>query len=567
MKLVVQRLGGLVVSVSLGALVAAGCSGAASKGSGDGGGPGGETPVAPPGACSLPTGSLPPRRIIRLSPLQYSNALKANFNHTFEASALPPDPLAGGGFAVFDTNFAEKQVTPEHFNVFRGAADAVAAATIKSLEANNGCVLNKPDDACVATFVADYGQRAFRRPLDDDEAGRYRTFFKTAEGKWGAKAAARMIVEAMLQSPRHLYRTELGGGDGEKVALTQYELANQLSFMLADQAPDSELLQAAKDGKLRDADEVKKHAQRLMSGGPARARMVSLFTQMYGVSEGLAANLAKDTAVYPDFSPTLRDAMTKETGTFIDAVLNEGGSLKTLYTADHSYLNKALATHYGASTSGLGNDFKKVSLPAGRRGLWGHASVLAVHSHKDGTSPALRGITLFTKLFCRPIPAAPPGAVDLANGKIFAPDKNFTQREHFEFAKQKAPECTSCHGHFVPLGLGLEQFDGVGKQRTTEFGKTLDTKVNLTGYGDDVDGGYEDTLQLIDKVVQSDIGTRCFATQAFSFAFGQDVDSDTLDSCEIKRLADGLKASDFSVADVMLNLTQIDSFYNRRQGS
>jgi hypothetical protein len=305
----------------------------------------------------------------------------------------------------------------------------------------------------------------------------------------------------------------------------------------------------------------------LLSRDEGKAKVVSLFTQLYGVSLDQAARLSKDTTVFPAFTPALRDAMITETSTFVQNVLNEGASLKTLYTADFSYLNKDLATHYGANTAGLAGDFKKVSLPAGRRGLWGQGSVLAKHSHTDGSSPALRGITLFSKMLCEPIPSPPPGAVDLANGKIYAPNKDFTQREHFEFARQKAPECTSCHGQFVPFGLGLEQFDGIGKQRTSEFGKTLDTKVSISGYGDDVDGNYADTVQLVEKLVQSDRGLRCFATQASSFAFGQDVNSDNLESCEVKQLAKTLKSNDFSVTEMILNLTQVDSFYNRRQGS
>ncbi|MDX2020862.1 MAG: DUF1592 domain-containing protein [Deltaproteobacteria bacterium] len=565
MKLVVHRL------LCAFWICVAGCSGGGSAGddnednAGGSDGAGGAPP--PAGACDLPRELLPQRRVIRLSPQQYANALKANFGFKMDVSRLPPDAPSGDGFAVFDSNFADKQITPEHFTVFRETAEAVASDTARTLQGSMACLFNKPDDGCVAAFLSDVGQRAFRRPPSEQELARYQSFFRSVETKWDSPAAVRLVLEAMLQSPAHLYRTELGGGDADKVALTQYELANELSFMLADAPPDEALLAAAKAGKLKDADEVKQHAERLLATDTSRARLASMFGQMYGVTPSSAETLGKDATAYPGFTPALRAAMMKETQTFVQAVLQDDASLKTIFGADFSYLNNALAAHYGANTAGLGDEFKKVSLPEGRRGLLGHASVLSVNAHKDGSSPAIRGIAIYTKLLCQPIPAAPPGAVDLANGKIYAPDKNFTQREHYEFAKQKAPECIGCHGQFVPLGLGLEQFDGVGAQRSSEFGKPLNTKVQLEGYGDDVDGTYDSTLPLIDKLVQSDHGARCFATQAASFAYGQDVSSDTMDSCETKRLASTLKDKNFSVTQLMLDLTQVESFYNRRQGS
>ena len=112
-------------------------------------------------------------------------------------------------------------------------------------------------------------------------------------------------------------------------------------------------------------------------------------------------------------------------------------------------------------------------LPEQRRGLLGQGAVLAGLSDDTHTSPTHRGLFILEKLLCRTVPDPPAGAADQADGKITGPDPMATQREHFEFSRTKAPECAGCHGLFMPLGLGLERFDPIGRYRETEHVKTF----------------------------------------------------------------------------------------------
>jgi uncharacterized protein DUF1592 len=62
-------------------------------------------------------------------------------------------------------------------------------------------------------------------------------------------------LSAILTEPPTIYRTEFGSGAKDGVtSLTAYEVASELSFMLADTIPDDALLAAAKakleDGKI-----------------------------------------------------------------------------------------------------------------------------------------------------------------------------------------------------------------------------------------------------------------------------------------------------------------------------
>jgi hypothetical protein len=574
-----RRSSCLPLVVLLAAPVFTGCSGAASsegddESNGDGtdgtsneGGSGGtNTPSPPPGACKVEDDALPEVRVWRLSPGQYANTLKDSFGYDLTGDKLPPDPAFGEGFAVFDTNHAGKQVTEQHFDVYRETAGAIASKLLPQVEQQHGCVVATADDACIESFVDDYGARAFRRPVEDEERGRYVDFFKASAGKWDAKAATRLVLEAMLQSPRHLYRTELGpdeAGDGERVALTQFEMASQLSYMLANSSPDQELMAAAAEGKLRDPRVVREHAERLVDSLAARGRVVDFFTQMLGVGGLIEGTVAKDPTAFPEFTSDVRNAMAKETQTFVEKVLfEEGGSLETLFNAKHSYVNKALAGIYKVSAAS--DAFQRVDLPTNRKGLFGHASVLASTSHSSSTSPASRGIRIMNKLLCRPIPSPPPGAADEAAGKVFSNEPNLTQLEHWKFAQENAKECATCHGQFVPLGLGLEHFDTIGRHRTQEFGKTIETQVTLKGYGD-ADGMFADTLDLISSVAANQAGQTCFVMQLGTYAFGHDLDSDQ--KCEVDNLTRRFRDEGLDVKKLLIELTQVDSFYNRKSGS
>lgn len=532
---------------------------AGSAGKGSGGGNGEMTP----NACRTPNAQLPPARLGRLTQRQYARTLAVSFGIQIDASRVPADAPSGDGFAVFDSMLADKQVSEQHFTAYAEVAGEAAKSLLPKLEADFPCIASAPDAACGESVVLAWGARAFRRPLNDEEKRRWTAFYTDARGRWDGRVAARMVLEALLQSPNHVYRSELGEGADGRVALTGFEVANELSYMLTDGPPDAELQAAARDGKLASRSEVLRQARRLVGDEALHLKVTEFFGQMLGVTPMLAGNLGKDQTAFPEFSPALRDAMLAETAAFIDKVFAEDGSVRTLYGAKHSYLDKTMAQHYGVADPGASR--AKISLPSGRRGLLGQASVLSAASHADATSPSMRGMLIFTKLLCRQRPVAPPGAFDSPVGKVISPEPRLTQREHWAYAQKTAPQCTACHATFVPMGLGLEQFDSIGRHRTMEYGKPLDTTVTLSGYGEGADGSYPDTLALGEAIIASPFGQRCMATQLRSYALGvAPPDDDNEDACEIGELATRFAKSGLRIVDLLVELTATDSFYERQ---
>ncbi len=86
-------------------------------------------------------------------------------------------------------------------------------------------------------------------------------------------------------------------------------------------------------------------------------------------------------------------------------------------------------------------------------------------SYADRTSPVLRGAWVLDKLLGTP-PAPPPPNVE-TNLSQPKGEKPKTVRERLEVHRDN-PTCKQCHGVIDPTGLALENFDAIGRWRTTD---------------------------------------------------------------------------------------------------
>ena len=134
---------------------------------------------------------------------------------------------------------------------------------------------NAPDRSKrLREFCVRFAQRAFRRPLTDEQRATYiDRQFEAADGE----AAIKRVVLLVLKSPRFLYREVAPEKTDEN-----YDIASRLSFGLWDSSPDKGLLQAAKEGKLTSAEEVSRQATRMV--GDLRASEITGF--LFAVAEG-----------------------------------------------------------------------------------------------------------------------------------------------------------------------------------------------------------------------------------------------------------------------------------------
>jgi len=544
-----------------------------------GGSPDGQSPVdeegpAPPlnngptadKACGADEGLIP-ARALRLTARQYQRTLAETFALSMGADELPPDGFTNDGLVSFDTYSPGLGVSDAHALTFRKVATAVGDKLLPEVKQKHSCVIgSNPGSDCAGDFIRDYGARAFRRDLNDDELNRARGYFNESATKWGGEVAARLVLQALLISPSHIYRTEFGTKQSDAAnLLTGSEVANQLAYVLTDGPPDEELMKKAREGALTDSEIRRSEAARLLDGAHGREKVAEFFNQFFDLEHINA--VTKNAQAFPNFGPQLRADMLNESKALVQtSVFDDKRGLAALFAADTTRISGRLARHYGLDAAGAGdNDTKTVKLPPARRGILTHGSLLASTSPEDRTSTTERGVFISTRFLCRSIPSAPAGAQQQAGGKIYAPNEDFTQREHWEFALKTAPECTSCHGQFVPLGLGLENFDAVGRYRSKEFGKDIDTTVELAGFENELDGTYKDTAELVAKVISTDVGAACFMRHARGFLLAQQPEGGAEASCRNKALGRFLLQNNMDLRATLLEMVASPAFVLRKR--
>ena len=177
-------------------------------------------------------------------------------------------------------------------------------------------------------------------------------------------------------------------------------------------------------------------------------------------------NVAPDPTIFAAFDENLRDAMQRETELFLSSQLREDRSVVDLLRANYTFINERLAQHYGIPEI-YGNHFRRVTLSDNQRaGLIGKASILTLTSYSNRTSVVTRGKWVLERVLGSPPPPPPPDVPALReNGEGGVPPTS--QRQRMEAHRQN-PACAVCHRAMDPLGFSLENFDGIGRWRTTD---------------------------------------------------------------------------------------------------
>jgi hypothetical protein len=191
---------------------------------------------------------------------------------------------------------------------------------------------------------------------------------------------------------------------------------------------------------------------------------------------------------YPNYDLSLMQGFQKETEYFVASTIEEDRSVANLLDADYTFVNERLARHYGIPNI-YGTDFRRVSVSSpARRGLLGQGSFLTLTSAPNRTSPVTRGAWILENLLGSPPPLPPPDVPPLpesTNGQGVKPVTT-TVRDRMEQHRTNQP-CKGCHQIMDPIGLSLENFDGVGRWRTQDLGSKIDTAGMLVD-GTAIDG-------------------------------------------------------------------------------
>ena len=330
---------------------------------------------------------------------------------------------------------------------------------------------------CATEILSTLARRAFRRQPTEQDISTLLSFYDTSAARGGFDAGVQSALRVILTSPKFLFREEpdpAGVAPGSLYALADTALASRLAFFLWSSPPDDELLELAGQGKLSDERVFEQQIDRMLAD-PRSAALIENFAGQWLFLRNLRS-VTPDVEEFPNFDDNLRQAMRRETELLFSNVMREDRPVGELLTADYTYVNERLAQHYGIPEI-YGSNFRKVPVTdEARRGLLGHASILTVTSYPNRTSPVLRGKWVLENVLGTPPPPPLPNVPALEENEVGKVARTLRER----LAEHRAnPVCATCHDVMDPIGLGLENFDAVGKWRTREPGGAIDAHGQL----------------------------------------------------------------------------------------
>jgi hypothetical protein len=287
-------------------------------------------------------------------------------------------------------------------------------------------------------------------------------FYRRGHTQRGFEGGIQLALQRILASPKFVWRVERDPVDvaaGKSYRLSDAELASRLSFFLWSSIPDEPLLEAVRQGRLRQPAVLDEQVRRMLAD-PKIERFVTNFAGQWLYLRNLR-NQIPDSVGFPNFDDNLRQAFLRETELFVGSIVRENRSVLDLMTADYTFVNERLAKHYGYANV-YGSQFRRVTHPNDlRRGLLGQGSVLMVTSHADRTSPVVRGKWILDNLLGAPPPLPPMNVPPLPDDERSGRQRVLSVREKIEKHRASAA-CASCHKIMDPIGLALENFDAVG---------------------------------------------------------------------------------------------------------
>jgi hypothetical protein len=425
----------------------------------------------------------------------------------------------GSGY-LFDNAAEALQVEQSLWGAY-GAAAATLAQTVASSAQHLGRIVPdvSGDEATRArAFITEFGQRAFRRPLSEQEVASYLDVFsvgKTAyDDSTGFPAGVRLVLEGMLQSPYFLYRIEASSAvDGGRVLLTDWEIAQRLSYFLTNSMPDDELFAAARAGQLTTPEGEQQQVARLLTQPAAQDALGHFHDQLLNLST--YTGIAPSPVLFPDVSSDFGGALQASTRALLDdVVFARQQGFADLMTTTRAFVNAELAEVYGLSGT-FGSELVPVDLPADqRRGLFTQAGFLAANATGINPDPIHRGVFIAKRMLCRSI-AAPPNNVNPLPGNLTG-----TNRQIIEAHTQSVAGCASCHEQRInPYGFVFENYDAVGSYRTIDNDLPVDASATPS-----LDGDYvrvNDAIEFATALANSREAHECFARHLFEFALGR----------------------------------------------
>jgi hypothetical protein len=506
-------------------------------------------PVTPPGSAPLDCSTVAPgaAEARLLTRLQYDNTVRDLLgDDTAPALGFPAENTLLGFGNNADVHRASLLLTEEQLDAAEGIA---ARAVARGVDALLPCDAGDRSEACVSRFITEFGYRAFRRPLREEEGQPLLELFR-AGAAFGFDKALELVIQAFLQSPQLLYRTEslaesnAGRVGKSAILLDSYQIASRLSYFLWNTMPDAELFALADAGQLTDESVLRTQAGRMLDDERARGTVADFHEQWLGMSQfaGLSRQVPGAEA-----DNALNSSWAASLAQFVQNVFwDEGGDVRALLGSKSVFVDEPLAALYGVPAGVFQDD--------NRAGILTQPGMMSLLAHAEQSAPVQRGKFVREQLLCQLLPPPPPD-VDTTPPD---PDPSATTRERFR-QHSADTRCASCHRLLDGVGFGLEAFDHLGRFRSEENGLPIDATGNVVSAGDPtLEGEFDGALELTSRLAASPQVEACLATQWFRYTMGRA--EQEADACSLERVKATFASSGGSFRELMVSLATSDAF-------
>jgi hypothetical protein len=395
--------------------------------------------------------------------------------------------------------------------------------------------------------VEQLGTRAFRRALTAEGTAALRKLFDAGAATGGFATGVEWLVDGILQSPDFLYQLapRAAGKAGTVVALEDYTFASRLAFFLWNSPPDAELLAAAGNGGLRTPAGITAQVRR-MTGDGKTARMREDYYASW-LKLGDLAEISRDAR---EFTPALSADLRRSVLQAIHDLYQNGAKVETLWESPTLFANDALAKVYALPAT-PGVDLKPVAAnPEQRRGILTHPALLTLLANPDSSDPIKRGVFVEEEVLCQSIPDPIPDIPDLPPLRA-----GLSTRGRLE-AHRAQPACAACHALFDPIGMAFENFDPIGRYRTTDQMVPVDSSGEIK-QGLDLDGKFANGMELLSKLSRSNTVRDCMVRRWFEYAVSRDLDA--AETCAIEPLKTRFRSSG-DLLDLLTSIAENEAF-------
>ncbi|APZ96244.1 DUF1592 domain-containing protein [Fuerstiella marisgermanici] len=489
---------------------------------------------------------------------------KAEFNNTIRdltglqlnlADDFPSDDVGEG----FDNIGDVLTIPPVLLEKYLAAAQTVAQQIMSDEAAKKRVLPHTAESAeemveAARQNIREFATLAWRRPITDAEGDRLFAIMKLA---WERDSKPDEIFEtaitAVLANPHFLFRVEADPTDDDKDgirSLNGYELASRLSYFLWSTMPDEELFKLAASGELTKPEVLAAQAKRMLADPKSVALIDNFAGQWLQLRD--VTKLKPDPDQFPTFDAELQLAMRRETESFFENMIREDRSVLEFLTADYTFVNERLAKHYGMKDV-TGDQFQKVAMAKGRRGVLTHSSILLLTSNPTRTSPVKRGKWVLENILAEPPPPPPPDVPELEEGG----ETLGSLREQMEQHRSN-PACAVCHVKMDAVGFGMENFDAIGAWRDRDGRFEVNAAGELPG-GKKFDGASE-LMQILAEDNKTEF-LRCLSGKMLVYALGRGLVS--YDRCVVNDVVASLEENDHRFSSLVTAIVQSDAFRKR----